>query len=183
MSAYGIISEVWKSVVGYEGRYEVSDFGNVKSLPRIESRSNGVPVNIYGGSLKPSVAKQSGHVRVNLRKGGKSKTCWIHQLVMAAFIGERPLGYEVCHKDGVPANNRVGNLRWGTRSENIEDRRAHGTLVCGEAVLSAKLSVAQVISIKEALRLGERLCDLAEKFNVSASCVHRIKAGKGWTHV
>ena len=176
-------TEEWKPIVGYEGRYEVSNFGRVSCLPRVQERSDGRTFKHPGGVLKSSVARQSGHTRVNLRKDGESLTAWIHQLVAVAFIGPRPDGHEVCHDDGVPSNNRAENLAWGTRKENIEDRRRHGTLIVGEAVTGSVLKVGQVQEIKARLCAGKKSCDLAVEFGVSESAISNIKTGKRWTHV
>jgi hypothetical protein len=175
--------EEWRPVVGYEGRYEVSDLGNVRSLSRIETRSDGRTFQHPGGPLKPSVAKQSGHVRVNLRKDGKSKTAWVHQLVASTFIGERPAGQEVCHNDGIPSNNGAANLKWGTRNENIEDRRRHGTLIIGEAATGSILKEAQVVEIKARLGRGETGASLAKEFGVANPTISNINTGKRWAHV
>lgn len=116
--------EEWRDVPGYEGLYAVSDSGQVKSLARtIEGkRSRRVEERL----LKPMVA-QGGHLQVELRSGGLPR--WvpkIHQLVLLAFVGPYPEGMEVRHLDGDPANNRLDNLRYGTRSENMYDRVRHG---------------------------------------------------------
>lgn len=177
------MTEEWKAIAGYETRYEVSNLGRVKSLPRIELRSDGRTFQHPGGLLKPSVAKQSGHVRVNLRKGGKAVTAWVHQLVATAFISPRPTGLEVCHDDGVPSNNLIGNLRWGTRKDNIEDRRKHGTLLIGEAATGSILKEAQVASIKVRLSAGESGSAIAREHGISVVTISNIKTGKRWAHV
>ena len=101
------MTEQWKPVFGFEGLYEVSDHGNVKSRFK---------------QLKPSLKKQCGHMRVNIC----GKGFYIHRLAMAAFIGPCPDGMEVCHNDGNPANNKLSNLRYGTRKENVADQIKHG---------------------------------------------------------
>jgi hypothetical protein len=103
--------ETWKPVVGYEGLYEVSDRGRVRTVPRI---------------LKPGTLNH-GHLHVNLWINRKGKTRTVHRLVAAAFIGPCPDGQEVRHLDGNPTNNAVENLKYGTRSENLLDRVRHGT--------------------------------------------------------
>lgn len=177
------MEEIWKPISGYEGRYEVSSHGGVRSLPRVEKRSDGRLFKHPGGLLKPSLAKQSGHLRVNLRRDGQSKTAWVHQLVALAFLGDRPLGCEVRHWDGNPANNQKDNLRWGTRSENIEDRRRHGVLIVGERATGAILSESEVRAIKLRLRGGEKQVSLAGDFGVSAVTINNIATGKRWKHV
>lgn len=100
--------EIWKPVVGYEDFYEVSNFGRVKSLPRKWAK---------GGMLKPSPVGH-GYLRVCLCKNGKRERVKVHQLVMEAFVGRCPAGYEVDHIDWNPSNNRLDNLRYLPAEEN-----------------------------------------------------------------
>jgi hypothetical protein len=109
--------ENWKPVAGAAGRYEVSDQGRVKSLVGRKERL-----------LKPGVHPRSGHRLVSLAiERGTAKAFWVHRLVLEAFVGPCPAEREACHNDGDPGNNNVGNLRWGTRSENRKDSVNHGT--------------------------------------------------------
>ena len=73
------------------------------------------------------VTHPTGHLRVKLSLDGAYKGATIHRLVLLAFEGPEPDGMEVCHTDGNPANNRLDNLRWGTRGDNLRDRVRHGT--------------------------------------------------------
>lgn len=118
-------TENWRDIPGWEGYYQVSDHGRVRSVDRVVDRSDGRRNRLRGKVLSLS-ARASGHIGVTLRRG-KLTTYGVHQLVAAAFIGPRPEGMEVCHNNGDPADNRVENLRYGTRSENTRDRVDHGT--------------------------------------------------------
>lgn len=118
-------AEHWRPVVGYEGLYEVSDRGSVRSLKRTIIRSDGRPRTCPGVVLKPAV-RPDGHIQVNLSRGGEYRTRRVHQLVMEAFAGPRPDGMEVCHNDGDPTNNHLFNLRYDTQSENARDVVRHG---------------------------------------------------------
>jgi len=102
--------ETWKPVVGYEGLYEVSDWGRVKSL---NYRNTGKE-----GFLKPAPAKSGGYPQVILCKNGKREPCKVHQLVMEAFVGKCPAGYEVDHFDWNPSNNRLDNLSYQPKEAN-----------------------------------------------------------------
>ena len=115
------LDERWLPIPGWEGQYEVSDQGSVRSLDRYITFPYGRR-RAAGCVLSPGV-RPDGHLNVSLC--GKSKL--VHQLVMLAFVGERPDGFEVCHNNGDPADNRLENLRYGTASDNGRDRVRHGT--------------------------------------------------------
>lgn len=110
--------ERWLPVVGYEGFYEVSDHGRILSLAR-----HGQPTRV----LKTSPRNKYGHQHVTLSANGVRSSKSVSTLVIEAFIGPRPLGHVVCHNDGDATNNRAGNLRWDTQSNNIRDSVRHGT--------------------------------------------------------
>jgi hypothetical protein len=112
------MAEIWKAVKGYEGLYEVSSLGNVRSLDRvIKSRHNGTTVR-KGRTLTPFYEENKGYYQVKLTKMGKSKTHRIHRLVALAFL-ENPFNCsDINHKDEVKTNNNVNNLEWCTRKYN-----------------------------------------------------------------
>lgn len=120
------MTERWMPVVGWEGWYEVSDRGRVRSIPRSIVRSNGWPQTFRGKVLSPGSVGKAGHVAVGLWKGGKIVSRSIHLLVLTAFVGPRPNGMQACHNNGVPDDNRLENLRWDTPSANSYDRVKHG---------------------------------------------------------
>lgn len=117
--------EQWRPVVGYEDHYEVSDQGRVRSLDRIVQRRGCAPFTKQGKLLTPSPSK-TGHMRVALTKDGNLKFQYVHRLVLAAFTGPCPDGMEACHWNDNPADNRLANLRWATRSGNMYDRTRNG---------------------------------------------------------
>lgn len=114
-------AEEWRAIPGYEGIYEVSDLGRVRSLARIDAQGN----RRSGKVLSPDV-RPSGHLRVTLSLDGRTKRRWVHHLVLTEFVGPRPPDTEACHNDGNPANNTSSNLRWDTKSANALDRVRHG---------------------------------------------------------
>ena len=119
------MKEKWIPVPGYEGIYEVSDRGQVRSLDRTTAGPGGFPKRIKGTILAQST-HPNGYKRVNLYKGGKALTRGVHQIVMLGFVGPVPEGMEVCHNDGNPANNSLENLRYDTLSANQQEIVAHG---------------------------------------------------------
>ena len=111
--------EVWKDVVGYEGKYMVSNQGRVYSLTRIRSNCGGV---YKGRMLKGEYCR--GYYCVSLLDGnGKSKLCKVHRLVATAFIPNPDNKPQIDHIDGNTKNNNVWNLRWATASENVRNPR------------------------------------------------------------
>lgn len=105
--------ETWVLVPGDED-YEVSDHGRVRSWKRSQPQV-----------LQPLV-RQGGYLTLSLCREGRRRSVTVHALVALAFIGECPEGQEVRHLDGDPANNRLGNLAYGTHAENMQDRLRHG---------------------------------------------------------
>lgn len=107
--------EIWKPVVGFEGLYEVSNLGRVKSLSRKSKRGNHF-ITISEKILK--FGSSMGYPFVNLRKGGKVTSIKVHRLVAEAFIPNPENKREIDHINTIRTDNRVCNLRWATRSEN-----------------------------------------------------------------
>ena len=111
------MEEQWKDIKGYEGLYEVSNLGNVRSLDRTVKRGQGYTIK-EGRVLTPFYEKKKGYYQVVLAKDGKAKTYRVHRLVAIAFL-ENPYNYtDVNHKDEVKTNNNVDNLEWCTRKYN-----------------------------------------------------------------
>jgi len=110
--------EIWKDIPGYEGRYQVSDAGRVRSVDRpVRVVCHGVDtVRVAQGKVLRPGRNNSGHVTVAL---GRGNSRLVHQLVLEAFVGQCPNGCEVLHLNHQPADNRLSNLSYGTRSENL----------------------------------------------------------------
>lgn len=115
--------EVWADIPGYEGQYQASDAGRVRSLPRVVNKGNGVPMRRRGQIMKPAVHK-TGYLTVCLP--GR-RTFKVHLLVLAAFVGPRPDGMVTRHLNGIPVDCRLVNLAYGTQAKNVADTMAHGT--------------------------------------------------------
>lgn len=118
--------EQWKPVVGYEGIYEVSDQGRVRSLGFDFIGSGGRRFRRKGKVLAGS-RSLNGRISIGLsRQGEKLHSRYVHHLVLEAFLGPCPPGNECCHWNDDPSDNRLKNLRWGTRSENVHDQVRNG---------------------------------------------------------
>ena len=165
------MEEVWKDIPGYEGRYQASNQGRIRSVDRVIPWGRGGSRFINGKVLKPAGQKTTPHLRVVLGHGAPGST--VHSLIALTFIGPCPSGQEVRHLDGNPLNNCVDNLAYGTRRENILD-----VLRIGKAWRAR--TEKQAKEIKDRLKKGERGVDLAKEYGVSQSCISAIKCGRSF---
>lgn len=115
-------TERWRQVVGYEGIYEVSNFGRVRSVARADARGHRLDGQML--TLRPH---PRGYLQTTLTREGHCRTTKVHHLVLEAFVGPRPAGAECRHRNGKRDDNRAANLLWGTSKENAADRIEHGT--------------------------------------------------------
>jgi len=112
--------ERWLPVPGYEGFYEASDQGRIRSVPHRTSRG------MRGGHILKPGRMPKGYLFVNLSVHGNTKREYVHRLVAVAFNGPRPEGMQCRHLDGDFDRNVPANLAWGTSSENKFDTVRHG---------------------------------------------------------
>lgn len=119
--------EEWKDIVGYEGYYQVSNIGRIRSVDRMVRHRFGGLRKWRGKILRPYVMNQYGHLGVELSKGGVQQDALVHRLVAAAWIGPCPIGLEVRHGANGKLDNSVTNLSYGTHATNQLDMRRDGT--------------------------------------------------------
>jgi hypothetical protein len=119
------MTERWLSIPGYEGYYDVSDFGRVRSLDRIVLQA-GWPRRVDGRELRQYVDREGRHW-VNLTRNGRGSSQKVARLVLLAFVGPAPEGMICCHSDDDTHNNNLTNLRWDTQSANRFDSVKNGT--------------------------------------------------------
>lgn len=156
------MNERWKDAPGYEGRYEVSDLGRVRSRRCV---------------LKQHLS-DTGYWRVPLRADGKFRLVRVHRLVCEAFNGPpNILHRHVAHLDNNRQNARADNLKWVSPPENAYHKRHHGTHQAGEKHPRAKLTVEQVEEIRNS---DERHTDLARRFGVRDAAICKIRNGQRW---
>lgn len=178
------MTEIWKAIPGYEGAYEVSNLGRVRSLDhdvRLLTRWGGYATRRVKGRVL-SEGTENSYPSVNLWVGGKVTHRRIHVLVAAAFLGPRPAGLEVCHKDGRQQNCHADNLRYGTPTSNNADKVQHDTLLMGERCPWAKLTESEVREIR-ALRGRQTRDVIADRYGISGPTVSNIQLRKTWRHV
>lgn len=173
--------EEWRDIPGYEGAYQASTLGRVRSLNRIVRNVGGTRAH------KGRVLKQSNHpngyLSVVLCFGGKPTSKFVHALVIHAFLGAPSAGFQTCHNDGNPANNIISNLRYDTPQANHQDKRAHGTLLRGADVGGAKLTAIAVLAIRRRRAFGESLRQIAPAYGVSVANASRVCRGEIWAHI
>jgi hypothetical protein len=173
--------EIWKDVAGYEGLYQVSNLGNVRSVDKYTS-------NRFATRFWPSKAlklknTRFGYVVANLSKEGKLKNVFVHRIVCAAFIGDHP-NKQVNHINGIKTDNRLENLEWVTSSENhlhaFKTGLRVGYSIKGSQSSKAKLDETKVREIKLS---SNSVRNLAKIYGVHHSVIQGIKTGKRWPHV
>lgn len=168
-----LIQEEWRPVRGYEGLYDASNFGRVRSLDRYEVAGN--VKRFRKGRILKAVKRKDGYLQVDLCKDGKYKHFQIHRLVWSAFNGSIPEGYEINHIDERPWNNAVWNLSLMTHNENINYGKR--TEKCSDIVLQLTLDevlVKEWPSMREVERNG------FDQGAVSNCCNGKRKTHKGF---
>lgn len=169
-----VVTEVWRNLDGWP--YQVSDLGRVR-------RSVGGRGTRTGRLLKSRLDTQ-GYLIVMLCVKSKTKTCRVHRLVSAAFLGPCPEGKEVNHISGDKTHNHIGNLEWVTRSENILHAFRLGLRKRGEERSYAKLNNRKVVEIREKYASGEfTQQELADEYGVTRTAVRHVIEKKSWSHI
>ena len=165
--------EIWKDIPGYEGVYQVSSIGRVRSVDRVVTRRDGRDF-FKKGQIQKLQNNGHGYLYKQLKHKGKIKNCYIHKLVLLTFKKERPKGMVICHLDGDTTNNRLDNLRYDTPLENNIDQFRHGTK-------KGKLSEEDVIKVRKMYKEGFKTKQIAEYFNVGRWIVQRINNDKNYS--
>jgi NUMOD4 motif/HNH endonuclease len=183
-----VIPEEWRSVVGFDGAYEVSNYGKVKSLARETWKVWKVSHSRYSYTLPERILKfgrlPHGYLIVHLYNANGRHALRVHTLVLMAFLGPCPPGMECRHLNGNPADNRLINLVWGTHWDNLEDRREHGTMIEGERHTQAKLTKWNVlIDIPVYTAMGLSQHEIGKKLGVVQATIRDVLIGKNWTHL
>ncbi|MEO1690729.1 MAG: NUMOD4 domain-containing protein [Cyanobacteria bacterium J06631_6] len=181
--------EVFVDIPGYEGYYQVSNYGKVRSLDRVIKEKTGKTQTLKGRVLKLRI-NPGGYYYIGLGKNGTKATFAIHQLVAQAFIPNPYNKKTVNHLDGNKLNNSVANLEWCTYSENLEHayktglRRAVKSSEVASKNYKRKLTEQQVREIKRLLARGNLTHrEIAKKFSVARSTITEIKSGRRWKHL
>lgn len=175
--------EIWKSVEGYKGLYEVSNFGRVRSLDRMVINSDGVKRLWKGEIRKPykDARENKGYLRVGLHKDGIIKKFAIHRLVAKAFL-QNPYNLpQVNHKDENKANNCVSNLEWcdGKYNKNYGTAIQRRVEKQSKTVLQLDINTGRVISEYSSVAKAERQLNI-DHSSISMCCNRKRKTAGGY---
>jgi len=167
-----VSDEIWRPIPGFEGYYEVSNLGQVKSLARKDRLGRSYPEKM----LKLDCSAK--YPMVVVWKNNKKKTKRVHSIVLLAFEGPRPMGLVSRHfPDQRTSNNYIINLSYSTHEINQADRIANETYHVWKKLPWTKLTEEQVSQIFHAT--GKKT-EIAKRFNISLRQVWRIKRGENW---
>jgi len=161
--------ERWKPILGFEGLYEVSNWGRIRSLAK---------PNMPGQLMKQQLKKR-GYLTVSLSKENKRSNPFVHKLVAEAFIGQRPTGKQIDHIDGDKRNNILPNLHYVTAKQNREAGNfPPQRIYYGDANPATKLTEAQLIEARRLRLEGMKYQQIADYFRVSIGCIYMRLNGR-----
>ena len=165
----------WVEIAGWEGWYEISDTGQVRSMDRRVPDRWGTD-RFYHSQTKKLAPNPAGYLRVKLSRPGKGENYLVHRLVLESFVGPCPDAMECRHLNDIKTDNRLENLAWGTREENCEDLVRNDK----RKGQSHRLTAFQAFMIRETPTRPRVALDLAEALGVSVSTIGCIRAGQNW---
>jgi hypothetical protein len=171
--------EIWKPVVGYEGLYDVSNIGRVRSYYSNRGRGYHNISCIPQRNMKNKPDNRGYWIVSLCKRGIKTRNHHIHRLVLDAFVITKPSGYQCCHKNNIKTDNRVENLCWGTPQQNSSD---YGTQTFGEKNGCHKLSYDEVLAIRNMGDSNYTQREIAKLFCVAQSTICVILRHKHWNH-
>jgi hypothetical protein len=162
--------EIWKPVPKFEGIYSASSLGRVR---RDAGGAGAVAGRILTGTIH-----NHGYRAVGLCRDGKTFVYLVHRLVLLAFRGQPQRGQEAAHNNGARLNNKLTNLRWASRAENMQDQLQHGTFSSNGA---KKLTRKNVLAIRRLLLQNKNTqMEIARRYKISPSHVSHINSGLYW---
>jgi hypothetical protein len=172
-------NERWRPVIGWEGLYEVSQFGRVRSISRWVTSFGGKKL-VEGRILARNVAS-TGYPQVMLCDSGRSRFVSVHRLVAESFVlGDGPV---VRHLDGNRENNHADNLAWGSYADNERDKDLHGRRPRGENHHYSKMTNGDIREIRSMHKRGVSQVQIAKHIGISRGSVYNVISGKNWSHV
>lgn len=169
-----MIEEIWQQIPRWEGFYEASSFGRVRSLMRDTGRRK------YGGFILSPINIKRGYLVVNLTARGIRKQARVHDLVLLAFRGLPEEGMVGCHNNGTPDDNRLENLRWDTVKNNAQDTVRHGRTLRGSKNPKTKTNIETVLKIRNDNR---KISVLSKCYGLAETTISHIKKRESWAYL
>lgn len=176
--------EIFKDIKGYEGIYQISNLGRVKSLSRRVICHK--TTRLTKERFKKPAMKDTGYFKVGLQKEGTEKQFVIHRLIAIAFIPNPFNLPQVNHKNGIKTDNRIDNLEWCTPSENIQHAYDNGLKesIKGAKHYKSKLTESDVFEIREMYKVkGNTQLSISKKYKVARSTIRNVVKCINWAHI
>jgi hypothetical protein len=177
-------TEIWKDIPGYEGLYQVSNLGNVKSCSRIRKGGRYNCVRTYKEKQLKNIKNPYGYIYVQLYGENHTKKYFTHRLVALAFVLNPEKKPSVNHINGIKHDNRVENLEWVTHSENTIHAFKTNLIKIkhGEDSNNSKLTEKQVLEIREYKGIISQ-SKLGKIYGVGQDTICRIMTRRNWKHI
>jgi hypothetical protein len=179
------MTEEWKDVKGFEGFYQISNLGRVRSLDRYVNGTGKKTKQFIKGVILKAQKRKSGHLDVLLKKNGLEKRCWVHRLVASAFLSNINNLPIVNHIDSNPENNVVTNLEWCSQKHNIQHCVASGRFNARKGIehKDCKLTENQVLEIRRLGEANKSYYSIAKLYGISEAHAKNIIKRVNWKHL
>lgn len=168
------VTEEWRPIAGWEGLYQISSHGRIRSLARTVTTKNGQRKPVRERIMKPY--HRDRYAKVLLSRDGEQTDALMHVLVAEAFLGPKPDGLEVNHKNRDTHDNRVANLEYITHAENLQHAHRSGHPI-------AKLTPDDVRAIRRRYAKGERIAHLAREHGVRWETINNVLRKRTWGYI
>lgn len=179
------MQEIWKPVLGYEGIYEISDLGRLRSVDRLV-RSNYGGLKPIPGQIMACPVNERGYAVATLRRDGGKRSRVVHGLVAESFLPADPARPNINHIDGNKLNNSASNLERCTQQENVVHAYETGLTVgrhSGETHSRAILTEAIVRQARILFSRGIPTSTAAQMLGVTRNSLRAVRRGETWKHV
>jgi len=171
-----VMKEIWKAILGWEGRYEVSNFGRIKGFRNGKNFLNKPRI------IKPYLTKKK-YKMITFSKNNKNKYMFVSRLVLTAFVGKCLPGLQASHLDGNKTNNHIDNLIWESSKANNARRILHGTSPVGEKNPKCVLTEKKAIKILDLYSSGIKPKDIAKIIGAKLPTVSSVCYRQSWKYL